>query len=387
MLSLDQLLTPINLATAQQRMITLLQGLGFKSAAAWQEGTLPRTLGIEVPAALLSDGSKAAVLIAAGGYNDTAEDSWLDLYSKSAYDNTRHDAVRAYGKAVLTADSSAEAMTLDVDYVVASDDSTTITFRNKTGGSLAPGGSLTLEFEAETAGSVGNLPLAALSQLKTSLAGVSISNPGTDGEWLTRYGADRESNDQLRERNRAKWATRAYASPGDAYVYWAREADPAVKRVSVDGDNQLDGPGSVRIYIAGDTGPLAGSVCDAVIAYIRGLTDGLVRRPIGAAPFCVSATTVPVHVSGTVYYATGYDGPAVQAQVQAALDQVFRSLPIGGSRGGASSSGAVLFSQLYAAAMKIAGVVNMAFTAPLADVPLTGDAVAVPIFTLSAAPV
>lgn len=369
MLTLAQLIRTPSITEARQFMIDLLVGAGFKTAASWQSGTYARTFGIELPALLLNDGSLSIYNIARGFFNDLAQGEWLTLYSLSAYDNLRKEAVRASGPATLTSTSFAPPYTIGVGYLVATNGQG-IAFRNTTGGTLSPSSTLELEWEAEIAGAAANsVQPGQLTNLQTTLAGVTINNPGSGGEWLTQLGTDEESDEALRLRNKTKWATRATHAPEEAYQNWALEAATEITRAKVDSQNP-EGPGTLRIYIAGAEGTVPSLLEDVVVDYINGDgPDGIVRRAIGAEVYCSAAATKAVTITGTIYQAAAY-AYAVQSDVEANLASFEEALPIGGTQLDPGDPGKLLRASLYGAIMKVTGVMNADIQAPADDVEL-----------------
>jgi uncharacterized phage protein gp47/JayE len=383
-LSVDQLITPLSLSTARTVVINLLKSLGFAGAPNWAEGSMPRTLGVELPAYLLSDLSKSVANIARAGFNDTAEGPWLTLYSLSAYDNERDAGVRTTGQVVLTSVPTAPPHNIAPGKMIASDGQGH-TFRNTGVVSIAPNTVQTVEVAADVAGVAGNVAINTLKYLHTTHVGLSINNPGVSGQWITVWGADEESDEELRTRNRKKWATRAYGGPGDAYEFWALEANPVITRPRVIEGDALH-PGEVHIYVAGKTGALPQVVADDVTDYINGDVDNIVRRPLGARVFTHPATQRVVEVAGTVWISAEYQTTA-PSQVQAQIDTLFEKLPIGGESAGGVTG--LLFSKLYRAVMTVPGVINVHFTSPTADTPMVPTDVATlsPLSVLTFEPV
>lgn len=376
LLTLAQLLRVPTVAEARAFVIDVIAAAGFKSAASWQEGSRSRTLGIEVPVALYTDVNANIANITRGLFNDTAERDWLTLFSKSHYDNDRKEAVRARGPAILTASNVAPPYTIAVDYLVASD-ALGRTFRNKTGGTLAPGGTLQLEWEAVLAGSAANgVAPNTLTRLQTTLAGVTINNPGSGGQWLTRLGADEEIDPALRARNTTKWATRALHAPEDAYRNWALEAAVEVTRAEVDSQNP-EGPGSLRIYIAGAQGAVTPEIAQIVVDYINGDgPDGIVRRAVGAEVFCSSAASLVVPVTATIYQAAAYASSA-RGNVETNLALFEQTHPVGGRKLDPSEPGKLLRAALYGEIMRVPGVMNADIQAPSGDIVMAFDDVVV----------
>lgn len=371
MKTLAQLLNAPDIVAARQFVIDVFVSVGFKSAPNWQDGGLARTCGIEVPAAMLVDVATTIGNVARGLLNDTSEGDWLTLYAASAYDNYRKPAAAARGMATLTA--GVIGHNISADYLVASDATGKYTFRNKTGGTLSPGGTMELEWEAEVPGAAHNrVDIGQLTKLKTSLGGVTINNPGVNGVWLTRLGTDEEGDEALRVRNKTKWATRAMHAPEDAYKNWALEAAPEITRAEVDGQNPM-GYGTLVIYIAGADGALPESLESVVVDYIYGTTDGIVRRGLGALPLCEAATGKDIAITGTIYQSAAY-AHSVKSTVEANLKRFASNHPIGGVKLDPNEPGKLLRASLYGEIMKVPGVMNadIQSPAPTLDNP-TGD--------------
>lgn len=389
-LTLEQIVSPVSLAEARQFMIDTLTSIGFTGAASWQSGSFARTLGVEVPAYLMSNLSQVIVQYGKGGYNDTAYGDWLTIFSKSHYDNDRFGSVATQGTVLL---ASAEIVhDLDPGELVVADAESGRTFRNLEAINI-PAHSVDLEVlvEAEVPGVLGNVPAGSITTVVTSLAGVTVSNPGEAGQWITREGADPEEDPALQQRNRTKWASRAYATPAAGYENYAREADPSITRVFVDDQNPM-GPGSVRAYIAGELGPSTEDAAQNVEDYIEGVTegheddptfDGYVRRPLCSEFDCEPAVQADVPVVCDVIGAAGYGD--LQELVTEAILEYFSSVPIGGTKDD-RETGHVLISGLYRAVMAVPGVVNVTFSAPPippGDVELEPNEVAVPDITVN----
>jgi hypothetical protein len=377
---LQQLLGVVTIAEARQNIIDIATGLGF-NATSWQEGSWQRTF-IEIFAVVYSTLTFGVSQIASGGYNDLAEGTWLHLLADSHYDNQVHLAVTTQGTVILTSAQFAPPHTIAVDDLVASTESD-ITFRNKTAGTLSPGGTLSLTFEAEVAGAGGNVAPGSIVILKTALAGVTLSNPVIPAttSWITRDGADAETNEQLRTRNRSKWATLGIG-PGMAYVHNSRQAHESVKRVFVD-DTNPNGPGSLDVYLAGDSGPVSQTIVDVVEDYLTGVTDGVDRVNTTAILRVFSATAYPVTLAAAVYILKQYDTPENRALIVKSAEDYFKALPIGGQPLQDGGPGAVRLSKLGGDIIRsITGVQNVAFNA-LVDIPIPSKQVAVPTIVLT----
>jgi uncharacterized phage protein gp47/JayE len=362
-LSLDQLLTPTTEEEALTTALAFLDDLGF-SASSWQSGSLPRAL-VQLVARFYSDLTYTRVTLTKSRFNDSAQGDFLDLYSDDAYDNQRIAAV--YTEITLVLDDTTSHVgpfTIAVNQLVAQD-SGGYTYRNLTGGTLANGGTLTLTFKAEQAGSGPIPPLGLGIPLITPLAGL----PDPIVQAITVVGAEKEDDTKLQTRNRAKWATLSVHAPADAYKAWALAADPSVTRVYINNLNPR-GPDTIDIYIAGATNPLPPIVATNVLAYIEP------RRGIGADVAVLNAVTIDVNIVGTLYVAASYDVDHVSNAVEAALELAFDAMPVGGD------GGVVQLATLYTTIMPVPGVRNVHILLPSGDVAIGPTQIPIPVVTL-----
>jgi uncharacterized phage protein gp47/JayE len=366
-LTLAQLLTPSTEAESLQTILDILDGFGF-SATSWQSGGLARTL-CQMVAKFHSDFTTERVTLAEGRYNDTATGGFLTLLSTSQWNNDRIPALTTQTNVLLSDPNSVGPYTITLGQLVGVDPGGN-TYRNTTAGTILVGGTLTLQFDAEVAGSA-SVPTTI--DLATPLAGITatVVTP------IIRQGSDEETDDTLRVRNSTKWSTLAYAGPADAYISWALAADPHVTRAYVD-DLNPRGPGTIDLYCAGATGGVDSSVPVNVSNYIEGAVDGIVRRPLGSNLQVFSATTTTVSIVATLYVSSSYSTATVKTNVQNAITTMMSLLPVGGS------GGKVTLAALYSTAMQVSGVVNMNITTPSADVTVGATAVPVPSFSITA---
>ena len=325
-------------------------------------------------AAFFSDRTKITASIARSGFVDLATEDWLTYLSASHYQNAREPAVRTVGEMQLTPDASASLPNvIAAGDVVVKQPSTGVTLRNTTGATLTVAGTpVIFTFQAEVAGLSGNVPLNAQNlsdlELQTPIPGVTVSNPAITGtsDWKTTVGADQESDERLRTRNRTKWATLAYATgPKDAYVAWALEAAPSVTRVQVD-DQDATATGNVVVYLASDTGGAAGAAVDAVDDYINGDAGPPfipARKPICATVAIQSAVPFdpPIYVAGDLYVEGRYVDGIVE-KVDDVVNEFFKTIPIGGFREDPFAlTGKLYANHVYAEIAKIPGIQNVIF--------------------------
>jgi uncharacterized phage protein gp47/JayE len=340
-----------------QDLLTAAAAEGFPTTS-WQSGSVPRTL-LEVDAQVNSAVRENVSDIAKGGFLDLATAGWLTLLCKSVFDEERVEAIITRGDATLTCASNAGPYTIAARSIwVATAGGKR--FTNLTGGTLATSGTLALSWEAEQAGADYNVAQNTITRMVTPLAGVTVNNPSAN--WITQTGADEESDEDLRERCRDKWAILGTGSSEAAYAYWSRQADAEVRRVVVRShdDEGVTTDGHVTIVLAGESGTVSSGARDNVEAYIEA------RREICAQLHYIAASVNTVTVTATLYVAAAYR-TAAESAVEDALDALAREVAIGG---------VIYRSAIIEALMGPTGMVNAVLDAPAADVDMDWDEIA-----------
>lgn len=354
-MSYTELTQPTSEEDMLRKLLELATLAGFP-ATSWQSGSVPRTL-LELEGTVLAELTTLIASIGAGGLLDDASGDWLTLLARSQFAEERSAPVRTRGTVVLTCSALAGPYTIAVGQLWA----TTAAgrrFRNITGGTLASGGTLAVTFEAEEPGAEWNVAAGSLTILLTPLAGVTINNPVdlSSGTWITQTGAPEETDEQLKTRCRAKWATLGTGSTADSYAFWARAASSEVRRVKVleHSDEGTPTDGHVTVYLAGETGTVGAQAVTDVTAYIAA------RRPLCVTVHVVAATAVPLGITATQYVRAGFQAAAA-AQVSEYLDELERSLGIG-----ETAFRSAIIEQL----MRPEGMVNSILAVPAADATL-----------------
>ena len=301
--ALSDLLVAPSVDTARALLFKWLS-LGGLPTTAWQPFSVGRRFS-EAFSALYADAMSVVVTIAAGGYLDTATGGWLTLLAHGVYSLDRNPSVFAQGTATLTDAAGAGPYGIAPGGVwVASQSGKR--FTNVGGGTLPKGGTLSLTWQAESPGASYNVPVSTLSTLITSLPGVTISNPGTGGVWLTQLGVDEESDDALRTRCRARWPGLGGGATALVYEGWARTI-PTVTKVRVFEDTPA--LGRVLVVVAGDGGPIGSSDLLSLQSDIK------LRAPLCIKPSVQNATLVSVPVAATLKVRAAYVGSALATAV------------------------------------------------------------------------
>jgi hypothetical protein len=330
MLSLGQLRSIPTADSVLETILEHLTSVGF-NAKSWAPTSLQRKF-LMVFAIVYANLASFVASLAAIVYNDTAEGDALTAYSKSNYENQRKPAVATIGQMIATNAGAVPHTVAASDLVVSftEPDGTTLrTFRNTSGGTVAAGGgTLTMDWVAETAGSAWNIPNDSPLTLLTNLAGVEMTNPliaGTD-TWITTLGADQENDAALKLRNSTKWASLSLILIHDGVVNVALNAAAGVRRVGVD-DQNPDGAGSVDVYVAGASATAGATDVAAVLAALK-------KRFLRPAKLRVfAASPVFLDLTGIVYYDAKYSLADVRNAVEGSggvLVDLLTIIPLGG---------------------------------------------------------
>lgn len=197
------------------------------------------------------------------------------------------------------------------------------------------------------------------------------------GDAILQRGADAETDESLRERCRARWASLSDVPTGPLVTLWAQLASPEVDRVLVDADPNT--PGGILVTVASASGPASPAAVNAVQDAIGARLAGFRGVPVppsqvGGSPeetvLVQSARPVPIIVSGIV------DVPRTKVEeVRSAAETAWlahlRSVPIGGI---------IVLEELVEAVMA-AGAIDITgfqLNGAAANVKLAANEVAVP---------
>lgn len=333
----------------------------------------PGLLMLRVFARALAEHVAVVRDVAAGGLLDEAaklaNGGWLTLLVKSWFELDRTAAVFARAKFRLTCSASGGPYTITPGQLWARATATGKLYNvaNTANETLNTGGTLDLEWRAESPGAAYNLALGAGVELVTPLPGVSLATvetaPGS-GSCMAVAGRDEEANAPLVARARARWATIGLQKTKDAYAFLATNVrladgapDPAaagVSKVLVD-DTNPRGPGTVDVYLAGASGAVTDApTIAAVDAYMQP------RQALTADLDVKGAVNDAVAVAATVYHT----GAAPTTELAALLAAYQAELAIGDGLG----AGTVYRAQLIELLMTPAGVRNVVLSTPAADV-------------------
>lgn len=346
----------------------------------WRVGGVARTI-VKLVAKGCVDLAGLVSAVAAGGLLTYSSGGWLTLLAAQVYQCFRAEATLARGTLRLDATIASGPYTItpgQLTFSWAAADGIKY-YKNTTGGTLASGGSLSVSFQAEEAGSAHNAPDGGIDTIVTPLSGVTI----TDSFFLlngvsriTTQGSDEETDAALKARCLARWGTTGSAANEDGYEYWARAASSEITRVRA--AENVPSDGHVTVTVASSTGAPTGGAVTAVNEYING--PPTVRRPLCVTVHVAAAAEQAIPLTATVYVRAG-SNPNAQAQAAAALAAYQATLGIAGASGGYTVPGGVTVfrSQIIEELQTPAGVVNSVVSAPASDVNVTAGSV--PVFS------
>lgn len=367
MASLASLLVRQTKAQILEAGLAICRTLGLP-VTTWQAGDPTRAL-FNYEAEFLSTLEEVVLGYVASGFLDYASGIWLKILAEQVYGVEVPEATFGTTTVDLT-NAGDEDFSFDPgDILFRSNVDNAITYRSTTGGSLTPGGTLTVNVEATVAGSASSVGANEL-ELATALSGVTGTNP------TAATGIDEQDEATTRQQCRDKLDALSPNGPRGAYSYVARSrtltGTTAITRVRVFSDSDT---GDVDVILAGPSGAVAGPDVALVEAAILKWAT-----PQCITPNVVSATpvTVPVTYQLWIYAASNKTSAEIQADIAAALATMFASRPIGGDIVSPATTGKLYKSLIEST---IRGVFPEAFrvsvSLPAGDVDLTNTQVAV----------
>jgi hypothetical protein len=329
----------------------------------------------EIVSRIEADGETAKVSLAKGAFLSTASTlttapGWMYLLAEDYYDLTADPAVATLGKFRFAATSAAAASTIGVGGMVVRYGVGTAQrlYSNTEPFTPVPGSTVDVPMTAQVAGAAGNIGNNATLYLVTAYPGISATNPPIAGSssWITTRGRDVEALPVLADRCRARWADLAEGTAAEKFARLVRLAFTSqgltnpITRIYVDDTNPL-GPGSVRIFLATDSGPASVGDVAIVQAYIEE------RWAVGQGAFvAAAASTLSIAVTGTIKGPT--DSASALVQASAALLALEPTYAIGGAT--------VYLEKIRTTLMNgVTGAADVVLTAPAGNTTITAGAI------------
>lgn len=258
------------------------------------------------------------------------------------------------------------------------------TLQWKTGQSItvAPGASVNTTATCTTAGSVGNVPANAITQLVVPVANLTVTNESAQPAVS---GRDTETQVQLQAQlsQKVNKLQRATSSAVEAGALTSQLTDASgnpteqvVKAKEVDSNTK----GLAYCYVYNGTGAMSTALLTQTQNVINGYTDtnGVIHigyKAAGITCTVVDAPETTVNVSVAVLPAFAYTLAAVTGGVQTAIQAFFDNLDLGS---------ALSVTQLAFAILAVPGVADVQITSPSASltaVPYVGNPTAAPTLT------
>lgn len=343
----------------------------------WSTGDPTRTMYWFL-AEVMSSVERIAVRYVASGFLDFAAASedrydWLVLLAEQMYGYTATVATHgAAASGVTLTNGGGGLFVFEANDVTFKNSTSGKTYHNTSGGTLAsgPGTTLTLDIEADEAGSESNAAAGEIDTVVTSLLGVTCSNA------VAVVGSDAETAASIVAGCKAKLAALSPNGPADAYNYVATNATltgvTGVTKARTYGDTDT---GDVTVYLGGPAGAVSG-------AQVAAATNAIATW---ATPWCVTPTvSSAAGVSQAVTYELWvYDSITLsQAELEAAIDASlvawFAERPIGGDIKALAASGMLYREGIRQAIRSACGThfVDLTITVPSDDVAITEGQIA-----------
>lgn len=318
MADLTSLLTQPTVEQLTQQVASLLSTARWPMTA-WQPGSVLRTM-VSVLMRPISDLAQSIVLIAKGGYLDTAKGEWLTLLASSLYETDRWTAQRCEITVSVYNPSGSDQPYAAGALVVGN--ASDYTFSNESVFTATAGTSTQTTFVAFSTGSAYNSVASAISVIKSGgIAGMTVTSI-VDSSYVP--GSDDESDDALRLRCRKKWSTLASCATQASLEYYATSIGPSITRAYAVADAQT---GDVTVYCAGPPGSETPDIAD--LSAVETVLNGL-KRPICASVTVDSANVSYVPLTAKIYVKKELQAKA-EPQCLANLTAYLYSLPIGGT--------------------------------------------------------
>jgi uncharacterized phage protein gp47/JayE len=370
MLSISQIVA-LTRTQAATWLKDTLAALGFQTTG-WQAGRNQQMM-LNNYATSAAAFSQVSATLCEAGFSPTSFGPALTMLSRSRFDNERTEAVKAAGPFLL-ASTSAVPNVISVGQLFVTD-SNGVEFSNTEAGTLAAGGTLSLNFEAALAGSAGNIGNDSTLTLLTPLAGVTVTNPGPGGlvDWYTiQAGADEESDTELQRRNATKWGTLSVERTATAIEYLALRCE-GVAKVFVNATNpRLQN--TTDVYVSGADSLVSTddiTACQVAFSEYTMGTEAVwppTETPYPSQIWVKHPAELELSLIGTVYYDPQFTLAEVQASILARVTAMVQAVPIGGNRYATGAANLLTLGDILEAIERSRGVISARLTTPTADI-------------------
>ena len=311
-------------------------------------------------------------LILGQGFPERATGLWLDLHATQV-GLTRQAATKAEGSVVFYRDDATAGNVVIAKGLICktpADGAGEIYRFVTTEAAILKSGETEVEVPvlAETYGTGSNVTAGQIRELATPVTG--IDGVRNDADWLTSEGADKETDDALRERYFLRWLEQGGCTKY-AYESWARRATGVIAVTIL--DQHPRGQGTVDIVVKGAAGIPTEELLEAVRAEIEPEypvnDDWEVRGP----------DAVSVTIEAELVLLPDYEGEA--SEIASEVEIRFRALftdpsPVDDIEALQIGHDLTL-DRLAHEALAVDGIKRVNWTSPEADVAVAEDALAV----------
>jgi phage-related baseplate assembly protein len=374
-LALADLTKPMTTDEVKASIYKILGLLGVPTTS-WKPGAVARAI-ISCIAVVLSAFTALMAEIAKSGFLELAEKDWLTLVAKHVFGVDRIEASFATGVVTLV-NSGGGIYPLGVGDLVISNPTSKRTYTNTAPISLGAGATLTgVAVQAQEVGSGSTSAPNTITQLETSLLGVTVTNPDSV------IGLDAETDPALRTRCLERLSSLSPNGPRGAYAYFAKIAKRAsgetigVTRVRVSANSST---GQVSVLVATATGAITGDVDDPdtdLGAINKAIQENVVPDGITATIASATALSIAVTYEVWIYSTSALTAGELQALIATKLTDFMSTQPIAGNII-APASGKVFHDAIRTAiGATRPEIFHVAVTVPAADTTVAGTEVPV----------
>lgn len=335
----------------------------------WQPGDPTRSL-FHFETEILAQLEGIVVNFIKAGFLEHAEGEWLKVLAKQVFNVDVPAATFATTSVVLTNNGGGNYPDIGAGDLIVKSSTSGKTYTNTSGGNLppGPGTTLTVTVSADEAGSESSASAGEIDTIVVGPNGVTCTNP------RAAIGTDEWDKATIVAQCRDKLGSLSPDGPREAYRYVARNSELTGTSVVTDARVYADSDtGDVTVYLRSGSGGVAEAD--------RALVEAAILKwatPLCITPTVLSATPVTIAVTYElwVYASVAKTEAQIKEDVEAALEKMIASRPIGGDTI-PPSSGAIYHSMIEST---IRGTYSQIFrcllTAPSGDTTLTEGQVA-----------
>ena len=341
--------------------LELISALGVDTTS-WEVDEPLRVLVKWVARNLETRDAEASAFIRSG-FLTTAEGDWKTLLAKEFFDVDRDDAVDATSTITLS-NAGGGFYDLEAGDLVVKSSTTGVTYHSTEAVTLAsgPGTTATVVVSADVEGTAGNAGADELDELVTSLPEVSITAS------TAAVGIDEQSDASLETECLNSLGALSPNGPPDAYNAIVVDEDrTGVTDITRAATTEDATDGTVTVYVAGASGPVAGASVTAAQTAVE----------LWATPVCITPTVANATAAAQTidYDVDGDDIPSgAEAAIEALIGTSFAGYPVSTGAGIVARSSLIAIAHDYLVG-EGATDVTVTLNTPAADVTLAAGEV------------